>query len=999
MNQTPYNQAALMKRGVRSGRILVVVVVLTAVLAASFAPPAEAHHDPVNFPEFIRQDRIFGDLTLRTRGYLPEGCLLSPVVPCKASGSGKFKAEATAQARAIQALVSGFNPSNPALPLAAHGWDNVEWEVSQPPEPRCPEPPSNTIPPDPPAPCWRADIVVKSGLNPSLIEAKRWKGQISTQRDVNLQLDRYVRQADDYARSKDKDVRFDRNVELNAVHWSMPFLDTIGKVWCTWADEDLLNAGNVYFAPREETPREVADRTPGCDKDSEPQRASRTIELLQELADILNLSMSLDLAMRTFQNFPPTIIPSEQEAPAHSCLATYTVVVPKNPDGVANILMDYGDGGTSNSVTNLADPSAVPACHDTTSLKAANSVGIVGDFATIPQGSGFTTLTFSHVMPANSPRILTQSAIIFESGQSSNSSTYHEVSPVQADDESTVPALSGDGRRVAFLSLATNLASNSTANHELGYDVFVRDVASGTTTLVSADPTGGPANGRSSAPAISLDGRYVAFRSFATNLVPGDTNGMADTFVRDTAAGTTTRVSVTSGGAQGNASSLASTRSTNGRLVAFESFASNLVADDTNTTGDVFVRDLAAGTTTRVSVATSGAQGNGPSCGGALSADGRYLAFSSAATNLVADDTNGVRDIFLRDLDTGVTTRTSTSTAGSQANLGSNCGPSLSTDGRFLAFSSDATNLVSGDTNAATDVFVRDLATGTTTRESIGATGTEATTDSAGVSVSADGRYVVFETSATNLVADDTNGTQDVFVRDRTTGTTTRASVANTGQANGASLLGVISADGRYVGFASYASNLVFTDQNSTLDIFLRDQQGAGGGTNLVSIPGASGAAPAMPPSISTVPTDSAVTVSWTAPNPGGTPIEYYTVTANGPQAPDPEVVGASTPTPTVTFYGLENDTAYTFTVAATNGAGTGPGGTSAVTVPQAPPGGGGVEGRPVTTRPPAPQQIQGAVRIRETERRLGSLVVGCSPKRRPLAMSRPWCGRSGLLL
>jgi Tol biopolymer transport system component len=214
----------------------------------------------------------------------------------------------------------------------------------------------------------------------------------------------------------------------------------------------------------------------------------------------------------------------------------------------------------------------------------------------------------------------------------------------------------------------------------------------------------------STSPSISADGRFVAFESTASNLVSGDTNRDNDVFVRDRVAGRTTRVSVTTSGSQGNRSSgregLAITA--DARFVVFSSNATNLVAGDTNLTTDVFVRDRLASRTTRVSIATSGAQANSYSYLPSISADGRYVAFISAASNLMAGF-NGTIQVFVRDGITGATTRTSIAASGAQANAHSGQkGTAISADGRFVAFQSYATNLVAGDTNRVSDVFVRE---------------------------------------------------------------------------------------------------------------------------------------------------------------------------------------------------------------------------------------------------------------------------------------------------
>src|SRR5436190_1064825 len=299
---------------------------------------------------------------------------------------------------------------------------------------------------------------------------------------------------------------------------------------------------------------------------------------------------------------------------------------------------------------------------------------------------------------------------------------------------------------------------------------------------------------------------------------------------RSADAQTTERVSVASGGTEGNAASLAAARSAVGRFVAFVSAATDLVAADTNGASDVFVHDRQTGATERVSVASGGAQGNGSSgligfaFPPALSADGRFIAFVSLATSLVAGDTNGATDVFVRDRLTGTTERVSVASGGTQSNAAS-LGSALSADGRLVAFQSDATNLVVGDTNGATDVFVRDRQTGMTARVSVASDGTQANNVSTYPALSADGRFVAFQSAATNLVAGDTNGATDVFVRDRQTGTTERASVASGGtQGNGSSAGPVLSADGGLVAFHSTATNLVAGDANGAYDVFVHDR-------------------------------------------------------------------------------------------------------------------------------------------------------------------------------
>jgi Tol biopolymer transport system component len=343
------------------------------------------------------------------------------------------------------------------------------------------------------------------------------------------------------------------------------------------------------------------------------------------------------------------------------------------------------------------------------------------------------------------------------------------------NDHSVAPALTRDGGLIVFHSDATNLVSGDT--NQLT-DVFVHDRAAGTTARVNVGPGGAQAvGGPSLLPAISADGRYVAFESSARNLVPGDTNGRRHILVHDRSTGTTTRASVGPGGVQADGDSFFASISADGRYVAFESDATNLVPGDTNNRADVFVHDRATGSTTRVSVATGGAQGAGDSGRPRISADGQYVIFDAEAPNLVPDDTNAFADVFVHDRATGVTTRVSVATGGGQAMGGDSVLPSISADGRIVAFQSEATNLVAEDTNDLRDIFVHDRVTGATSRVSVATGGIQAQGGGAArPQISADGQVVAFESAATNLVPEDTNEVTDVFVHDRGTGITTRVS-------------------------------------------------------------------------------------------------------------------------------------------------------------------------------------------------------------------------------
>ncbi|NIS65842.1 MAG: hypothetical protein GTO05_11935, partial [Gemmatimonadales bacterium] len=264
-------------------------------------------------------------------------------------------------------------------------------------------------------------------------------------------------------------------------------------------------------------------------------------------------------------------------------------------------------------------------------------------------------------------------------------------------------------QRADTLAIACALAVVAVSMMSLGATTAV----AGVTERVSVAVVGGEPNGESMAPALSADGRFVAFHSEATNLVVGDTNGAMDVFRYDRDTGDTIRVSVATAGAEGNAGSYDPAISADGRYVAFDSDATNLVADDTNGAADVFVHDCTTGETSRVSVTTMGAQGNYGSYYPAISSDGRYVAFESDATNLVAGDLNFWTDVFVHDRETGETTRVSVTSGGVEGDDGSYW-PAISGDGRYVAFESDAINLVAGDFNFWTDVFVHDRQTGET---------------------------------------------------------------------------------------------------------------------------------------------------------------------------------------------------------------------------------------------------------------------------------------------
>lgn len=380
------------------------------------------------------------------------------------------------------------------------------------------------------------------------------------------------------------------------------------------------------------------------------------------------------------------------------------------------------------------------------------------------------------------------------------------------------PSISRDGRFVAFYSLANNLVSGD----DNGYtDIFLRDRQTGSTSIVSR--AGAPANGGSSLPHVNRSGDHVSFRSEASNLTGVDINGVGDIYLFTRASGTLELVSLSDGGRQANGESYNSVVTPDGRYVAFDSLADNLVAGDGNNTYDIFVRDRVAGTTERITVNNAGEEANGPSFDPVISDDGRFIAFYSFADNLSESDGNGASDIFIYDRLEKRVDLVSVSTAGDTGNSGSVM-PSMSADGSVVAFRSLASNLTAGDDNQTQDIFVHHLDTGQTRRVNVASDGTQANGPSIFNAISDDGRWIAFDSHADNLVPGDGNRSSDIFMHDLDTGATERVSVGNGGdESNQGSSLPVISGDGRYIAFESFASNLVSGDNNGNKDIFVHD--------------------------------------------------------------------------------------------------------------------------------------------------------------------------------
>lgn len=404
------------------------------------------------------------------------------------------------------------------------------------------------------------------------------------------------------------------------------------------------------------------------------------------------------------------------------------------------------------------------------------------------------------------------------------------LAPDRSEADSFTLAVSADleGRWTAFDSGATNLVPGDTNGL---FDVFVHDARTGVSVRASIRETSTEADGLNTDPSLGWDGRFVSFTSEATNLIdpgvspPGDTNGVADIYVRDLRSEFTQRVSVDSVGVQANGASSDSALSADGRYVAFVSAATNLIdgGTDDNASNDVFVHDRLLGDTTRVSVGKRGLESNGPSSDPAISPDGRYVVFSSLATNLIEGVTPpAARHVYLHDTLFGTTELVSVDTGGTIGD-GDSTLPAVSEGGTFVAFRSAATNLVGGDGNGAADVFLRDRTSGSesTARVSVDTLGNDSDGASSRPSISRDGEFVLFLSDATDLVGLDGNSQTDVFVRDIANTTTRRISQLQdgTGQ-NQSSLAADLSGDARRVVFQSPATNLETPDNNLAADAF-----------------------------------------------------------------------------------------------------------------------------------------------------------------------------------
>jgi len=349
--------------------------------------------------------------------------------------------------------------------------------------------------------------------------------------------------------------------------------------------------------------------------------------------------------------------------------------------------------------------------------------------------------------------------------------------------------------------------------------------APGDIAACSTDATGNFGNANSGASSVSADGRYVAFVSNATNLVANDTNGVADIFRKDLLTQEIVRCSTTNTGVQvTGGDSIWPSISADGRYVAFQSAANDIVGASTVGRSHIYRKDLLTGAIERCSLGLAGAEADNDSLLPSISGEGRFVAFGSAATNLVPNDTNGWDDIFRFDVSTKAIVRCSTNAAGGETHNGSAWWPSISADGRYVAFQSASTDIMAGITPGRLHVYRKDVTTQAIERCSNSGAGTEADNDSFLPSISGEGRFVAFESDATNLVTDDTNGFRDIYRKDLLTKDIVRCSLSATGaQADSISGFPSISADGRFVAFHSNATNLVPGDTNGFLDIYRKD--------------------------------------------------------------------------------------------------------------------------------------------------------------------------------
>jgi Tol biopolymer transport system component len=392
------------------------------------------------------------------------------------------------------------------------------------------------------------------------------------------------------------------------------------------------------------------------------------------------------------------------------------------------------------------------------------------------------------------------------------------------------PSISASGEFVAFASSASNLTGSPGVASAAAEEVYVDDDAGESVRLASATAAGVPANGSSNAPSISGNGQAVAFVSTASNLVGGVAKGIQNIYAA-TVGGPPVLVSVGVGGSATDGNSYQPAISANGRFVIFTSTADDLVAGDDNDKPDVFERDLATGITRRVSVASHGGQADGPSSNGAVSGDGRFVTFASTSSDLVGHQKTAAEEVYVHDTASNLTNVISASSGGRRENAAV-ASPftqvsSISGDGRYVAFDSDATNLAKGGSNGHTNVYVRDRTLRRTTLVSVSSTGGAGDDDSFSPEISPDGHFVIFDSLADDLAPDAAPGS-NVYLRDLGHGETTTVDVSADSRARGAELGSallqqpVVSANGLFAVFESGADDLVSSASNGVENVYVR---------------------------------------------------------------------------------------------------------------------------------------------------------------------------------
>lgn len=455
---------------------------------------------------------------------------------------------------------------------------------------------------------------------------------------------------------------------------------------------------------------------------------------------------------------------------------TYHIAVAGYGGDTGSVNLHLYEGPTSTTRVSLTDSSTqIPSCGSCNSYNESYDDNGVGGGNSVISSDG------SHIVFVNdSSSVVTGDSggldDIFVRNTLANTTmrASTDTTNTSPNDISYDPSISGDGNRVAFTSDSTDLVASDTGGFG---DIFVRDMslvppAAGAMTRISVDTGGGSSNDWSQDPSISSDGNVVAFESWATDIstTPVPTGARVQLFVRNVAGPTTTMASVqtltTNQGTGGG--SFDPSLDADGGIVAFDSSATNLlgVGVDTNGARDVFTHNMSTGVTSRISVDSTGVQLTGSSYNPSISADGTKIAFQSDASNAIATDTNGRTDVFVRDVTAGTTTRVSVRANGIQSiqGKGNSYDPVISPDGRYVIFTSDAANLVTGDTNGTADIFLNDLLTNVTSRLSVQTGGDEGTGDSSYPGVSANG-VATWTYTGVDFAANDTNGRDDIYTR------------------------------------------------------------------------------------------------------------------------------------------------------------------------------------------------------------------------------------------